>query len=133
MNREIPSFSVTDLAGRKRSWRLAAVLALALALVVAGCGGGPPRPRHPLTEHVAGKRFTVTLSLEALQQASAAGVSLPRLVARALDHINTVLPGPHTSIYLYYGPGTGIVPQTGSGGYARSGTAIAAGGSRHER
>jgi uncharacterized protein YjaZ len=43
-------------------------------------------------------------------------------VARALDHINALLPGPPTSTYLYYGPGTGIIPQVGTGGYTSSAT-----------
>ena len=73
-----------------------------------------------MTEHVAGKRFTVVLSARALERASAAGVSLPRLVAGALDHINELVPGPRAVIHVIYEPRNELITQTGTAGLANT-------------
>jgi hypothetical protein len=75
-----------------------------------------------VTEHVAGNRFTVVFSAGALQQASAAGVDLPRLAARALDHINALLPGPPARIAVYYATGNDLITQVGTSGVTDSTT-----------
>jgi len=99
-----------------------AVLALragvaVLALMAAGCGGASrPAPVAPLTEHVAGNRFTVTFSGAALQAAQGAGINLPAVVSRALERINALLPGPHTTIAVGLGPPGTVIPQTGAAG-----------------
>lgn len=70
----------------------------------------------PVTEHAAHGRFTVLLSGPAVQQAKAAGIDLPSLVSRALDRINTLLPGPKTTITVNYDRPADLIPQTGTAG-----------------
>jgi hypothetical protein len=89
----------------------------AIALMLAGCSAAASQtPPKPLTEHVAGNRFTVVLSATALQEAKAAGASLPGLVARDLDHINSLLPGPRTTITVNYSNPHGLITETGTNG-----------------
>jgi len=77
-------------------------------------------PRHPpirpVTERAASGRFTVTLTAGAIQGAEAAGVSLPPLVARALNHVNALLPGPPTDITIGHLSASQVIPQTGTFG-----------------
>jgi hypothetical protein len=68
-----------------------------------------------VTSSFAGDRFTVTFTGQALEKASAGGVDLPRVVAQALDRINALLPGPHTTISVAYA-GSRVIPQTGTSG-----------------
>lgn len=116
---------MTVLTERRRSLSFAA-LALS-ALAAAGCSGpGQPAghagsagqsPPAPVTEHLAGGRFTVTLGGEALQAARTADMNLPGLVARALGHISTLLPGPKAVITVSYGHPAQLIPQTGTAGF----------------
>jgi hypothetical protein len=89
-----------------------------LGLMAAGCSGapGPAAPARPLTQQVANGRFTVTFSGPALQAARGAGLNLPAVVSRALERINAVLPGPHTTIAVGLGPPGTVIPQTGANG-----------------
>lgn len=100
--------------------------AAAVLLAAAGCSGPGKAATHPapasvapgppVTEQVANGRFTVLLSGQAVQAARAAGIDLPGLVSRALNHISVLLPGPKTSISVnYYRPGV-LIPQTGTAG-----------------
>jgi hypothetical protein len=73
-------------------------------------------PSGLVTEHVTNGRFTVVLSDPALQQARAAGINLSGLMARALGHINALLPGPETTITVSYAPPAELIPQTGTSG-----------------
>ncbi|HJZ26445.1 MAG TPA: DUF2268 domain-containing putative Zn-dependent protease [Streptosporangiaceae bacterium] len=88
-----------------------------LGLMAAGCSGqGSASSATPRTEHVADNRFTVTFSGAALQAAQGAGINLPAVVSRALEHINVLLPGPATTIAVGLAqPGT-VIPQTGAFG-----------------
>jgi hypothetical protein len=88
-----------------------------LGLMAAGCSGhGSASSATPLTEHVADNRFTVTFSGAALQAAQGAGINLPAVVSRALEHIDALLPGPATTIAVGLAqPGT-VIPQTGANG-----------------
>ena len=88
---------------------------MAVALAAAACSSSST-PRHPVTEHVAGNRFTVLYSVKALQEADSVGVNLPRLVTRALGHINALLPGPPVSVNVYYVTGPDLITQQGTGG-----------------
>jgi hypothetical protein len=87
--------------------------------MAAGCSGASSPAASaaaPRTEHVAGNRFTVTFSGAALQAARGAGINLPAVVSRALEHINALLPGPATAIAVGLAqPGT-VIPQTGTFG-----------------
>ena len=73
-------------------------------------------PPRPLTQQVANGRFTVTFSAAALQAARGAGINLPAVVSRALERINALLPGPHTTIAVGLGPPGTVIPQTGANG-----------------
>jgi hypothetical protein len=85
--------------------------------MAAGCSGhGSASAAAPLTEHVAGSRFTVTFSGAALQAAQGAGINLPGVVGRALGHINALLPGPATSIAVGLAPPGTVIPQAGTAG-----------------
>jgi len=87
-------------------------------IAVGGCtspGSGPRQPPiRPVTERAANGRFTVTLTAGAIRAADAAGVSLPPLVARALDHINALLPGPPTDITIGHFSASQVSPQSGT-------------------
>ena len=50
-------------------------------------------------------RFTVAMSGKALQEARAAGFSLPALIARALARIDAMLPGSRSTITVNYARG----------------------------
>ena len=76
-----------------------------------------------MTEHLAGNRFTVTFSAAALAKASADGMSLPQVVARALARISALLPGPRTAITVSYASSAQVIPQTGTNGYTDPDTA----------
>ena len=107
--------------------RSALVIGVAAVMLGAAACSGPSKaadhstqastpPGPPVTEQVANGRFTVRLSGTAVQQAKAAGIDLPTLISRALDHINALLPGPKTSISVnYYRPAV-LIPQTGTAG-----------------
>ena len=107
-----------------RAFRWTAVAALVLG--AAACSGvrsngQAHQASQPATEYAAGKRFTVTFSAKALNEASSAGVNLPHLVARALDHINALLPGPPSTVsVLYDGDPAGLITQTGTSGVTNS-------------
>lgn len=103
-------------AGSRRALRAGVAV---LGLMAAGCSGapGPAAPARPLTQQVAGGRFTVTFSGAALQAARGAGLNLPAVVSRALERINALLPGPHTTIAVGLGPPGTVIPQTGANGY----------------
>lgn len=75
-----------------------------------------------MTERAAGTRFTVRISAKALQEASAAGANLPRLVNQSLDHINTLLPGPPETVDVSYGTGNELILQTGTAGVTSAAT-----------
>jgi hypothetical protein len=62
-------------------------------------------------------RFTVVISGRALQAAEMAGINLPDLIARALGHINTLLPGPDTTITVTQPWPGGLVRQAGVAGF----------------
>jgi hypothetical protein len=82
----------------------------------------PPRASAPsgqTTANTAQQRFGVLLSTPARQLASSAGVSLPRLVASALNHINALLPGPPTVIVVQTGNSSRLIPQAGTNGFTR--------------
>jgi hypothetical protein len=118
------------LPGIRRNVRWAALPGL--VLVLAACtsnAGSPGRPAathatlgRPVTERFAGHRFTVTFTAQALEKAGAAGVNLPRVVGRALAHINALLPGPATTITVTTITGSGLIPQTGTFGETSPGT-----------
>ena len=57
------------------------------------------------------------LSSKALQEANAAGFSLPALTGHALDRINALLPGPKTSIAVSYARPDRLIPQAGANGF----------------
>jgi hypothetical protein len=110
--------------GNRRNVRWTALFAF--VLVVAACSNSPNSPRPasvpeptpaPVTEHVADNRFTVVLSGKALQEATSAGISLPALVARDLDHINALLPGPTTTITVFSSSPRSLIAQIGVNGY----------------
>lgn len=98
-----------------------------MVVTAAGCGGqygastaptaAKPSLRRAVTDRVADDRFTVTFSAAALQAAQTAGVSLPALVDRVLDHVNTLLPGPKASISVSDGRPAVLSPQSGTEGY----------------
>lgn len=68
-------------------------------------------------ETVAGGRFNVSFDAEAQQAAAGAKVDLAQLVARSLEHINALLPGPPASIVVAYQPVPGqLIPQAGTYG-----------------
>jgi hypothetical protein len=67
-----------------------------------------------VTERAAEGRFTVMISAGAIRAAKAAGVSLPPLVGRALDHVNALLPGPPTTITIKQVGASELIPQTGT-------------------
>ena len=75
----------------------------------------------PVTESFVHDRFTVTLGVEALEKASAAGTSLPQVIAHSLSRINALLPGPATAIAVSY-LNSGLIPQTGTSGVTSPGT-----------
>jgi hypothetical protein len=82
----------------------------------------PPRASAPsgqTTANTAQQRFGVLLSTPARHLASSAGVSLPRLVASALNHINALLPGPPTVIVVQTGNSSRLIPQAGTNGFTR--------------
>jgi hypothetical protein len=89
-------------------------------IAVGGCasaGSVPSQPPiRPVTERAANGRFTVTLTAGAIGAAEAVGVSLPPLVARALNHINALLPGPPTDITIGRLGASQVIPQTGTFG-----------------
>jgi hypothetical protein len=105
------------MPGRRRAAQLACVALL--VLVTAGCSDQPsaPAPARPLTEQVANGRFTVTFSGAALQTAQGGGINLPAVVSRALEHINALLPGPHTTITVGLASAGTVIPQTGTSGF----------------
>jgi len=101
-----------------------------VVLVVAACTNSPSLPAHPATTHAtpgpvtesfARHRFTVTLSAQALEEASADGRSLPQVVGQALSRINALLPGPPTTISISYNSSQ-VIPQTGTGGFTNPAT-----------
>ena len=73
-------------------------------------------PSGLVVEHVTDGRFTVVLNDQVLQQARAAGINLSDLMARALGHVNALLPGPGTTITVSYAPPADLIPQTGTSG-----------------
>jgi len=77
-----------------------AVSGAILALAAAGCAGSPhhAQPTGPIAEHVAAGRFTVQVSARAVHRAEEVGVDVPEVVARALDRVAALLPGPRTSV-----------------------------------
>jgi len=99
--------------GGSRSLMLA--VTMVLSLVATGCGTGT----GAVSEHVAGGRFTVVLSADAVGHAKMTGISLSQLVTGALDHINVLLPGPATTITIDYGGSRlmPLIPQTGTDGF----------------
>jgi hypothetical protein len=115
------------MAGSNRVRQVVRSVALAVVLVVvAGCTG-PVHAAHPsnsavvplpaaVTESVAHGRFTVVLGSKALAQATAAGFSLPALVTRALEHIDALLPGPHTTVAVNMAAPADLITQQGSNG-----------------
>ncbi|MGH3202607.1 MAG: DUF2268 domain-containing putative Zn-dependent protease, partial [Streptosporangiaceae bacterium] len=106
-------------SARQRRALVAATAGLAvLGLMAAGCSGASSSPALavPLTEHVAGNRFTVTFSGAALQAARGAGINLPAVVSRALGHINALLPGPATTVAVGLAQPGSVIPQTGTFG-----------------
>lgn len=107
-----------------------AVLLICFASVIAaatGCSGPSNAPSHPtaasqppmkpVTEHLVNGRFTVTMSGEALQEAKAAGDSLPALMAHTLARISALLPGPHSTITVNYVRGSALITQAGVYGF----------------
>ena len=80
----------------------------------------------PATESFARNRFTVTLSAQAVEKASADGVSLPHVVAHALGRINALLPGPRTPITVTYGASHLVIPQTGTDGQTNPASGVIA-------
>lgn len=104
----------------------------ALAVAVAACSSSPTPPAHPaaahapsgpVTEHLDGNRFTVTLGAQALAKAGAGGANLPQVVAHALAHVNALLPGPPAAITVSYASSSSqVVPQTGVNGVTNSKT-----------
>jgi len=74
------------------------------------------------TASTAQQRFTVLLSTQARQLASSAGVSLPQLMASALNHINALLPGPPTVIVVKIGNPSQLIPQQGVNGFTSQAT-----------
>src|SRR5215813_1220550 len=92
----------------------------------AGRTSQPPTPSapagQPATGNTAQKRFTVIISTQARQLASSAGVSLSRLVASALHHINVLLPGPPTAIVVQIGNPSHLIPQAGVNGFTSPAT-----------
>jgi hypothetical protein len=108
--------------GPNRNARRAVVPVLVLA--AAACSNSPSLPAHPSTAHATPgpvtesfvrNRFTVTLSTEALEKASADGTNLPQVIAHSLSRINALLPGPATAIAVSY-MNSGLIPQTGTSG-----------------
>jgi hypothetical protein len=107
--------------------RAALLICLASSIpAVAGCSGhttAPSRPaaaqpsRSPVTEHMVNRRFTVTISGEALGEAKAAGDSLPAVIAHALARINVLLPGPRSTIAVNYARGSALITQAGVYGF----------------
>ena len=116
---------VTTSPGRGR-WVLLTGFA-ALMFGTAACSGHSIASHHPaspdqpppapVTEHAANGRFTVLLSGKALQEAKAAGFSLPALTGHALDRINALLPGPKTTIAVSYAHPDRLIPQAGAAGF----------------
>jgi uncharacterized protein YjaZ len=64
----------------------------------------------------------VVLSTQARQLASSAGASLSQLVASALSHINTLLPGQPTTIVVDTGNPSSLIPQAGANGFTSPAT-----------
>jgi hypothetical protein len=97
-------------------------------VVVAGCAspGSAPRqaPVRQVTERAASGRFTVIISARAIRAAKAAGVSLPPLVSRALDHVNMLLPGPPTTITVDRVGASDVIPPTGTDGFSSPETGL---------
>jgi len=100
-----------------------------LILGAAGCSGHSTTPGHPpaasqsVTVHPVNGRFTVTIDGKALQEATAAGVNLPALIARALAHINALLPGPGSPITVGYARPSALIEQAGVAGFTHPLTA----------
>src|ERR1700722_7368687 len=107
-----------------RAFRWAAVAALVLAATACSgvrSNGRAHQASQPATEYAAGKRFTVTFSVKALNEASSAGVNVEHLVTGALDHINALLPGPPNTVsVLYDGDAADLISQTGTYGVTNS-------------
>ena len=59
----------------------------------------------------------MVLSPQARQLASSAGVSLSQVVASALSHINTLLPGQPAIIVVNTGTPSQLIQQAGVGGF----------------
>ena len=76
-------------------------------------------PPGPVTESFGGGRFAVTFSAHALEEASAAGMSLPQVTGQALARINALLPGPPADISVSDTSDIPIIPQTGTNGFTR--------------
>jgi hypothetical protein len=112
--------------GRAIRWTAVALVLGAAACSGAACSGARSngqahQARQPATEYAAGKRFTVTFSAKALNEASSAGVNVQHLVAGALDHINALLPGPPNTVSVIYGGDPAdLVTQTGTSGVTNS-------------
>jgi hypothetical protein len=110
-----------------RGWPVLLTGFAALMFGTAACSGhsiashhaaspGQPPPA-PVTERAAHGRFKVLLSGKALQEAKAAGFSLPALTDRALDRIDALLPGPKTTIAVNYARPDKLIPQAGANGF----------------
>jgi uncharacterized protein YjaZ len=111
----------------RRDYSVPLVCLAAAVCGTAGCSGrgtastapataSQSSPSGLVTEQVTDGRFTVVLSDQALQQARAAGINLSDLIARALSHVNALLPGPKTTITVSYAPPADLIPQTGTSG-----------------
>lgn len=64
----------------------------------------------------------MVLSTQARQLASSAGASLSQLVASALSHINTLLPGQPTTIVVDTSNPSSLIPQAGVNGFTSPAT-----------
>ena len=73
-----------------------------------------------MTQHLVNRRFTVTISGQALREARAAGDNLPVLIARSLARINVLLPGPRSAITVGYAQGSALITQAGVDGFDQS-------------
>lgn len=114
----------------REGWHAAArrgSLVVLLAATVAGCSSTkhaahPTLPafctqRYPAAECVVSDRGRFAVAIVALLQSAARQVGIPigSTVTTSLDHIASLLPGPHTNVLMF--SGTQVIPGLGVNGF----------------
>lgn len=94
--------------------RLAGIAALA-SLALVGCAN--VTLRLPVRLHAASGRFAVTLTLQVLSEATNHDFPLQRLTKEDLARIDSLLPGPPTSVTIAAGDPDQILPAVGTTGF----------------